>query len=88
MSTDAPSSPVIEGHPVFTYFQEVDLIVSLLKEFSVTHPQEEKQKWFNIFNELSTIEKRFLRKENQLFPYLEKKGWNGPSKGMWSFHDT
>ncbi|WP_136669228.1 DUF438 domain-containing protein [Flavobacterium sp. H122] len=88
MNTDTKSSPVVEGHPVYTYFQEVDLIVSLLKELSATHPQEETQKWFNIFNELSTIEKRFLRKENQLFPYLEKKGWNGPSKGMWSFHDT
>lgn len=88
MSVDTQSNPIKEGHPVFTYFQEVDLIVSLLKEFSATHPQDEKQKWFNIFNELSTIEKRFLRKENQLFPYLEKKGWNGPSKGMWSFHDT
>ena len=40
------------------------------------------------FNELATIEKRFVRKENQLFPYLEKHGWTGPSKGMWSFHDT
>lgn len=88
MNTEVQNNPIKEGHPVFTYFQEVDLIVSLLKEFEKTNPLEDNQKWFNIFNELSTIEKRFLRKENQLFPYLEKKGWNGPTKGMWSFHDT
>jgi len=23
-----------------------------------------------------------------LFPYLERHGWNGPSQGMWSFHDN
>ncbi|WP_370100367.1 DUF438 domain-containing protein, partial [Xanthomarina gelatinilytica] len=46
------------------------------------------QKYFNIFNQLTTIEKRFKRKENQLFPYLEKHHWNGPSQGMWSFHDV
>ena len=27
-------------------------------------------------------------KENLLFPFLEKKGWVGPSQGMWSFHDN
>jgi PAS domain S-box-containing protein len=88
MNTDVQNNPIKEGHPIFTYFQEVDLIVSLLNEFENSNPLEDNQKWFNIFNELSTIEKRFLRKENQLFPYLEKKGWNGPTKGMWSFHDT
>ena len=88
MTSDIQNNAIKEGHPVFTYFQEVDLIVSLLKELDTVNPAEENQKWFNVFNELATIEKRFLRKENQLFPYLEKKGWNGPSKGMWSFHDT
>jgi DUF438 domain-containing protein len=37
---------------------------------------------------VTTIEKRFVRKENQLFPYLEKHGWEGPRQGMWSFHDN
>lgn len=88
MASDIQNNSIKEGHPVFTYFQEVDLIVTLLKELDNTNPIIENQKWFNVFNELATIEKRFQRKENQLFPYLEKKGWNSPSKGMWSFHDT
>lgn len=88
MEEVATKNNIIEGHPVYSYFQEADIINKLINELNATSIALEKQKWYNIFNELSTIEKRFQRKENQLFPYLEKKGWNGPSKGMWSFHDT
>ncbi|MFV8270053.1 DUF438 domain-containing protein [Flavobacterium sp. GT2N3] len=77
-----------EGHPVQIYFQEKDIIQALLEELTTTNPEDDFQKYTNIFNQLSTIEKRFARKENQLFPFLEKKGWNGPSQGMWSFHDN
>ncbi len=77
-----------EGHPVRIYYQESDLIVRLLDELSSVDPSVDFQKYFNIYNQLATINKRFLRKENQLFPYLEKHNWNGPSKNMWSFHDN
>lgn len=77
-----------EGHPVQIYFQENDLIHQLLEELSAANPAEDLQRYINIFNQLTTIEKRFARKENQLFPFLEKKNWVGPSQGMWSFHDN
>ncbi len=77
-----------KGHPVSIYFQERELIVGLCQELSAVNAKDEFQKYTNIFNQLQTIEKRFARKENQLFPFLEKKGWNGPSQGMWSFHDN
>lgn len=77
-----------EGHPVQIYFQENDLIHKLLEELSTANPVEDLQQYINIFNQLTTIEKRFARKENQLFPFLEKKKWVGPSQGMWSFHDN
>ena len=77
-----------EGHPVKVYYEESELIQNLLIELENADPSEDFQKYYNIFNEFTTIEKRFVRKENQLFPYLEKHGWDGPSKGMWSFHDT
>ena len=77
-----------EGHPVRVYYQESELIQKLLLELEQVNPNEDFEKYFNVFNQLATIEKRFARKENQLFPYLEKHGWNGPSQGMWSFHDT
>ncbi|MDT8410950.1 MAG: PAS domain-containing protein [Vicingaceae bacterium] len=84
--------PVVEelpkGHPVKVYYQEAELIQNLINELREVDIEKDFQKFYNIFNELTTIEKRFARKENQLFPYLEKHGWDGPSQGMWSFHDN
>lgn len=77
-----------EGHPVKVYYEEKALITHILSELSEVDPAVDFQKYFSLFNQLMTIEKRFARKENQLFPYLEKYGWNGPSQGMWSFHDN
>lgn len=77
-----------EGHPVKIYYQESQIIQELILELRKVDPAEDFQKYFNLFNEFATIEKRFARKENQLFPYLEKRGWDGPSQGMWTFHDT
>jgi len=37
--------------------------------------------------ELQKINFHYLRKENQLFPLLEKKGVSGPSSVMWGIHD-
>lgn len=88
MNETSNATKLPEGHPVRIYFQENDIIHQLLEELSVTNPEDDFQKYINIFNQLRTIEKRFARKENQLFPFLEKRGWNGPSQGMWSFHDT
>ncbi|WP_440876449.1 DUF438 domain-containing protein [Thalassotalea sp. PLHSN55] len=76
-----------DGHPVKVYFQESELIISILKELLSVEISEDFQQFYNLFNQLADIEKRFARKENQLFPYLEKHGWTGPSKGMWAFHD-
>ncbi|WP_445732844.1 DUF438 domain-containing protein [Mariniflexile sp.] len=77
-----------KGHPVKVYYEESALIQDLILELNDSNPAEDFQKYFNIFNQLTTIEKRFKRKENQLFPYLEKHNWHGPSQGMWSFHDN
>ncbi|WP_064967106.1 DUF438 domain-containing protein [Tenacibaculum ovolyticum] len=77
-----------EEHPIKVYYKESGLIQELLLDLYDVDVVEDFQKYFNLFNQLATIEKRFVRKENQLFPYLEKHGWNGPSQGMWSFHDN
>lgn len=82
------TSTLPKGHPVNIYSEEKELIQSLGKELLETDPEAEDQKFYNIFNQLQEIERRFERKENQLFPVLEQKGWTGPSKNMWSFHDT
>ncbi|UQD54947.1 DUF438 domain-containing protein [Flavobacterium sp. K5-23] len=88
MNNTSNTTTLPEGHPVQVYFQENEIIHALLEELTAVNSYEEFQKYTNIFNQLHTIEKRFARKENQLFPFLEKKGWVGPSQGMWSFHDN
>lgn len=39
------------------------------------------------FNQLMDVDKHYRRKENLLFPYLEKYGITGPPKVMWGKHD-
>jgi DUF438 domain-containing protein len=36
---------------------------------------------------LREYEKHYVRKENILFPYLERHGFSGPSSVMWAIHD-
>ena len=76
------------GHPVHTYMLEAEFIYSLMDELLSIDPHTDYQKFYNVFNHLATVEKHFARKENQLFPFLEKRGWMNPSQNMWSFHDT
>jgi len=75
------------GHPVKVYVEENNLIKELFEELFKTDIKVDFQKFYNIFNQISEVEKHFARKENQLFPYLEKYGWTNPSTGMWAFHD-
>lgn len=77
-----------QGHPIHTYLLETELVLDLVEQIENTNPENEFQKFYNLFNHLSTVERRFERKENQLFPFLEEKGWTGPSRNMCSFHDT
>ena len=75
------------GHPVRVYLEENHLIRSLLNKLHHTHPLQETARFSALFQQLCTVEKHFVRKENQLFPCLEKHGWDSPSKNMWAFHD-
>ena len=68
-------SELAEGHPIRTYLHETELIQNLLEEIMQTDPEKDYQKFYNLFNHLSSVEKRFQRKENQLFPFLEQKGY-------------
>lgn len=75
-------------HPVKTFFEENKILNGLIHEISSVDPKESFQLFFSLFNQISEIDIRYTRKENQLFPFLEKYGWNGPSQGMWAFHDA
>ncbi len=85
----------IPGHPVHTFIQENEHAKKLAKKLKKSakklpekDPPEDKIKDFkNIFNKLKEIIKHFERKENQLFPALEKQNFTGPTKVMWGKHD-
>lgn len=77
-----------EWHPVKVYFDENAHLRRILGEIKQVDAGTDYSGWFNLFNQLCEVDKRYTRKENQLFPYLEKRGWNGPSQGMWAFHDA
>ena len=81
------------GHPIRTYIDENKRAREILKTLKkkLGKLKSDKPSAFEDFRrELKTfkeIEKHFARKENQLFPYLERTGFEGPSKVMWGKHD-
>ena len=94
-SLEAERDPeLIPGHPIHTFKQEnraIENLVSEIKEFLPTLWQDPNQSNILILREkinlLMDIEKHYLRKENILFPFLEKYEITGPSKIMWSHDD-
>lgn len=89
MSISIPeyASNLSAGHPVLTYIEENLHLKNLLSQFSSMSFSEDFSGAYNMFNQIARVEIRYTRKENQLFPYLEKRGWHGPSQGMWRFQD-
>ena len=85
------------GHPVDTFKKENSellKVVNTLTRFyeKVNNPEDLNEETYLIqlkafFNNLADVEKHYLRKENLLFPYLEKYEITGPPKVMWGKHD-
>ena len=75
-------------HPISVYFEENNYLKKAIQDFSDVDLKTDFQKAYNLFNQIAAVDIRYTRKENQLFPYLEKRGWNGPSTGMWTFQDN
>ena len=93
---DVPDTP--EGHPVHTFIEEntvftstagdMDLLFEQLQiDGSLAKLSELKQPLQEALDKLSRVEIHYQRKENQLFPFLEKHGITGPPQVMWSVHD-
>lgn len=73
------------GHPIRTYSEEIAAIRNLLQKMrEMLGKKYIKNQWLDLYDELSKISIHFSRKENQLFSYLEKKGFDKPSKVMWT----
>lgn len=85
----------VPGHPIHTLRREntaisefiEDNIKSDLSLFKDEDSEENVGRLIEDFNLLFDIEKHYSRKENLLFPYLEKYGVTAPPKVMWGVHD-
>lgn len=86
------------GHPVDTFQREnkalgevADRIRFVLADLPDPPDEETGNAWMDklkgLFGDLAQVENHYLRKENQLFPMLEKHDVSGPSKVMWALHD-
>ncbi len=88
----------IPGHPVHTMKKEnqaikreLEFIQSLVDQITnsedATNVSELFLKIRTGINNLMDVEKHYSRKENLLFPFLEKYNITGPSTVMWGKHD-
>jgi len=92
----AVSAPA--GHPLDTFQREnqalLQVTASLRKVAEAIGEPPAPDAWGRLKSALAgTVDRvaevnvHYLRKENQLFPYLERHGVEGPSKVMWAIHD-
>ncbi|MFN2747344.1 MULTISPECIES: DUF438 domain-containing protein [unclassified Bacillus (in: firmicutes)] len=90
-----PEADKEPGHPVHTFIKEnkeLDLLLNFkiqlhLDRFEKEDNQENIHKLIGDLHLLADVDKHYSRKENLLFPYLEKYGINGPSQVMWAVDD-
>jgi hypothetical protein len=86
------------GHPVDTFQREnqalLQVTASLRKVAEAIGEPPDGAAWGRLkgalagtVERLAEVDKHYLRKENQLFPFLEEHGVEGPSKVMWAIHD-
>ena len=94
----AGQKEVPPGHPVHTFRQEnkalqgeLTITEKLYKEINETPDDSDVTELVGQlmihFGILYDVDKHYLRKENLLFPFLEKKGITGPPTVMWGKHD-
>ncbi len=93
--TGARQIPV--GHPVDTFKKENQELLKLINTMGRLYEKPQQSEEIELetyilqlkafFNDLMDVEKHYQRKENLLFPYLEKYNITGPPKVMWGKHD-
>lgn len=89
---EADTTPeMTPGHPIHTFRYEAfaaNEVLGLLGEAIDALPDEGAFARARAFaDQLAELDKLYSRKENLLFPFLEKHGIGGPSKVMWGIHD-
>lgn len=83
-----------KGHPIRTYIEENTATKKLIKEIEEkTERYKEngkfiKNEWLEIYDKLYQFNTHLSRKQHQLFSMLEKKGFDRPSRIMWTFDNA
>ncbi len=98
-SIDLSGARVVpEGHPVDTFTRENNELAKIVGQLSSLYLSSDQLikdegvasyflKLKSLFNLLMDVDKHYRRKENLLFPFLEKYGITGPPTVMWGKHD-
>jgi len=77
----------IPGHPAYTFLAENGAAGRVLDKLEQAIGASEWERARERLQELRKYEVHYVRKENILFPFLEKHGFTGPSAVMWAIHD-
>jgi uncharacterized protein len=88
----------VPGHPVHTLGEENRALEREIAELEKLYHdlpggktgKPEQDRYYDLiqhFNRLMDVEKHYKRKENLVFPFLEKHGITGPPAVMWAKHD-
>lgn len=86
-----PKPETLPGHPIHTFILEnrrfLELVGEVRKRLEGARAGGEAKELLELWDKLSTVDIHYRRKENQLFPILERHGFTGPSQVMWAIHD-
>lgn len=92
-----PPAESVPGHPIHTFRLEnaalekvigdLQEVLDQLESSGGAKNQELLSRWQELHTKLGEVEKHYSRKENILFPFLERNGITGPPGVMWSIHD-
>lgn len=79
-----------EGHPVRTFMAENAVMEKIVGHMKALLAKDKfiKNEWLEVYDKLLLYQRHFARKHNQLFPFLEQKGFDRPTAIMWSFDDA
>lgn len=84
----------VPGHPIYTFNVENNLVKRVISNLTKaltalkgSPSPEALEKVRRQVRKLMEYERHYLRKENLLFPYLERYRFPGPSVVMWGIHN-
>ncbi len=79
-----------EHHPLTVYLNEINGMEQQLVEMEalLQAPHFILNPWLGVYDALTTWRTHLARKQNQLYPVLERYGFDRPTKIMWTFDDA